>query len=248
MSWLNLLVSPRRRLPARETVRLDQVASIMTGIRLYRSGCDLTPHEVQPPTKRAARGPGRAHDLVPIVRGRDIKPYRVSHPEMAISLLDTLLAEARRHTALRFQTRVYVRELCRRDGAVFASPSPRGTVPLHGVLTIVPCAIGPAALAALLNSVFAARLVSAQCASFLKVDFQRVTAADLEGFPVHVALVPPRFRKRLGLVEPSGRAARLSGRIAALAGLIVRSSARPPGRDQLDSIDGLIDRLYGTGG
>jgi N-6 DNA Methylase len=248
MSWLNLLADNRRSLPVEETVRLDQVANIMTGIRLYRSGCCVTPRIGPPRSPTPGRGKRPPAELVPIVRGRDVQPYRVSEPTWAFPLRDTLLAEARRHTLLRFGRRVYVRELCRRDGTVFASPSPRGTVPLHGVLMIVPHAIGLAALVALLNSVFAARLVSTHCASLLKVDFQRVTAAELECFPVHIGMVPARFRKRLGLAEPSRTVARLSDRLVSLVGPWVRRTARQPSRDQLDLADRIVDQLYGIGG
>jgi N-6 DNA Methylase len=247
-SWLSLIREEPTTLPADQSIRLSRLATVTTGIRLYRSGCSdflqaAGSLSAAVERREAAFGPSTS-----VVRGRDIRPYEVAESQLKWSLADPPLPEVLRHTRLSNRKRVYVRELCRRDGRIYASTAPRDTLPLHGVLTVVPFAITLEPLIALLNSSLAARLVRARCASFLKVDFQRITASELESFPVHLALVPPRIRIGLGLWEPDIAALHVANLVVSLAGRLARLRGVRDGHPDLPRIDRLIDQLYGLEG
>jgi hypothetical protein len=238
-SWLGALAPAGRSVTTDQMVRLDRIAGVLTGIRRDRAGrspiprCDVN---------------SRSGATAGFVRGRHIQPYRVLPPDEVLPIAGPIPSEIARHSVLRFRPRVYVREVCLRAGPVFSAVALRGTVPRHGVLTVVPHGINHSVLAAILHSSFAWQFVSTRCASFLKVDFQRITAAELGSFPIHAALITAPARAKLGLDEPGRRERLLANRLANLAGRF-DSSHELAGRPRdLRTVDALIDQLYAAPG
>jgi hypothetical protein len=127
------------------------------------------------------------------------------------------LAWVGNHNSLRSSKRIFVRELCRRDGKLSAAVARDGFIPLRGVLTVVPKMINIYALVGILNSAVAAEYVSKHTASFSKVDFQKIIVSELRQMPIPIAAVNPGHRSTLGMPASTERELSLHRRLIALA-------------------------------
>jgi Eco57I restriction-modification methylase/TaqI-like C-terminal specificity domain len=215
-SWWPVLsgIDPKR--PQAGHVRLEEVASVISGVHLYRKGDGVPPQtvEVVRDCPYTLFEPGRG--TVPAIQGRDVREFHVRDPRRFIKL-GRWLAWVGNHDALRCSTRVFVRELCRRDGKLSAAVARDGFVPLRGVLTVVPKMINVYALVGILNSTIAANYVCRHAASFSKVDFQKVTVGELRRMPIPIAALSVGHRSKLGQPASTERELLLRQRLIVVA-------------------------------
>jgi hypothetical protein len=99
--------------------------------------------------------------------------------------------------------RVFVRELCGRNGALVASVAPRCAVPRYGVFAITPRnpGVDPHTLTAILNSRLMARYVRSNCDGVLKESFNRIRVGDLRRLPIPLALVEGHLAEHLATIS-----------------------------------------------
>ena len=153
---------------------------------------------------------------LPAIRGRDIRAFRLGEPHQFIKFGEWL-AEVGRHESLRGVPRIFLRELCCRNGMMTAAAARDGFVPLHGVLTVVPNFVDIGVLACILNSATAAEYVRHNTASFTKVDFQKITLGELRRMPIPQAAIKAGYRGKLGLATATERATALQRRLSVIA-------------------------------
>ncbi len=186
-SWVPLIWDGRRN-PASsvEMVRLGELAHLVSGVKTYAVGQGRPPQTADTLKDRPFTCSSPKEGAVPALRGRNVVPFAIARPELFVRL-GAWLAWVGPHESLRFAERVFVRELCRRDGRLFAAPAPKGTIPLRSIVTVLPLKITVNLLLAVLNSGPIAEHVKSHTASFTKVDFQKITVRELAEIPI------PRF-------------------------------------------------------
>ena len=108
------------------------------------------------------------------------------------------------------------------------------SIPLHGVVTVVPEHANLDVLLAILNSAALANWVRARVASFMKVDFQRITLAEVRSLPLPAQVDESWEGTRQTLVAE----------IAALASEAAKADAGDFKRIKVE-IDHATDELYG---
>jgi hypothetical protein len=89
------------------------------------------------------------------------------------------------------EPRIFVRELCGRDGSLVAAAAPIGSLPRYGVFAIVirDMRLDLHALAVLLNSDIIARHIRASGNGVLKESFNRIRGDDLRQLPIPLAML-----------------------------------------------------------
>jgi hypothetical protein len=200
---------------------LSRLSRVLSGIKVYARG-EGRPRQTAA-VVRQRRFDLRAGDpkAQAAISGRDIQDFRLGRPVRHIKL-GKWLAHQGEHALLRGSTRIFVRELCRRDGKLTAAIAQNGIVPLHGVLTLVPEAIDPHILTAILNSQSAARYVRNATASFSKVDFQKITVAELQRMPIPLAAIDARHRSTVDLPPATKHELSFQQRLIAIAKVLAR--------------------------
>jgi hypothetical protein len=240
-SWWSVFRSEEKT-RLKEAVSLERVGAVVQGAELYRLG-----HGIPPQTKdmikcRLYNTNTPAKDTVLILRGRDVRRFYVRDLS-AFARLGPWLAYVGRHQELRHELRVVVRELCSREGWMTAAVLNAGSIPLHGVITIIPHGINPHVLVAILNSGPAAAYVRRHTASFSKVDFQKITINELRGMPIPLSALSVG-----GLLSKRGHksALRVRRRLAAT----VRALEILRGRDGIEErrlrrvAENLVEELF----
>ena len=214
-----------------KTLPLGEIARIHLGVQLYGVGKGVPQQTAWTVRNRPFSSEQESAGSTPAIRGSDVRSFLVVEPHAFIKL-GRWLARAGSHASLRRATRIFVRELCRRDGRLTAGVAKRGAVPLHGVLTVRPSGVEPHALVAILNSSWVADYVRMHAASFTKVDFQKITAGELSRLPIPVSVLNGAPR----LTALARQARRLSA----------REGAAPA--DLAAEIDALVAQMYGSAG
>jgi hypothetical protein len=139
-----------------------------------------------------------------------------------------------------------VRELCRRDGKLTAAVARNGSIPLHGVLTVIPKNVDPYVLVAILNSTVAANYVKMHAASFSKVDFQKITVNELRKLPIPTLAVQPSQRRTLGLQVLTRKELLLQTCVIRFARALASSgSVRQRKTTFLGQLDAAVTAMYG---
>lgn len=206
-------------------LRLRDVADAYRGVELYGVGRGRPRQTRRMKLERAFDSTTWVPGFVPALRGRDIRPFSVGQPSLFIDWGPWLARPG--GLAPGTDTRVYVRELCRRDGLLTAAVARGGQLALHGVHTIICSRIDPYVLAAWLMSPFIATLTRATCAAFAKKDFQRITLAELKAFPIPAALVgtngPASANRRISVMARRYARNPTSGLLSGLQQLIAAS-------------------------
>lgn len=234
-----------RRTDGGRCVPLEDVASVMCGVRMYGRGRGTPPQTDELVRKKRFTFTEPAPGTVPAIRGRDFRPFRIDKPGQFI-LLGEWLVDTGRHASLRGQTRVFLRELCRRDGMMTAAAAVDGFVPLHGVLTVVPRMIDAHVLVAILNSSAAAEYVRHNTAAFTKVDFQKITVGELRRLPIPRAAVKAVHRRALGLPPSTARETALRRLISSSARALARAPAHGGARAETlrARLDAAVSKMY----
>lgn len=197
-------------------VRLGDLAKLLSGVRPYGIGKGSPKQSEDVVSERRFTSKRWRRGFVPACKGADINPFRIC-PATTFLKLGPWLAWTGPHQSLMGIDRVFMRELCRRDGSVFAAVAPADVLPLHSVITIIPLGIDALRLTAILNSSVISRYVRENTTSFSKVDFQRITLSELAEIPVPRSLVNARFRRKMGWEIPSAAAVKINKKIFAYA-------------------------------
>ncbi|MEK6324374.1 MAG: N-6 DNA methylase [Acidobacteriota bacterium] len=215
-SWWPLFSANGLKKSHGRTVALEQIANVVSGVCVYRLGDGVPPQTAKVLKKRPFTFSKPDRSTTPALRGRDVHEFSVGDPQQFIRF-GKWLAWVGNHNSLRRSKRIFVRELCRRDGKLSAAVARDGFIPLRGVLTVVPRMINVYALVGILNSAVAADYVSKHTASFSKVDFQKIIVSELRHMPIPIAAVNPGHRSTLGLPASTERELSLHRRLIALA-------------------------------
>jgi hypothetical protein len=246
-SWVPLIWNGQGSLHSSvETIRLGELARIISGVKTYAVGEGRPPQTPAIVKERPFTYSSPREGAMPAMRGRNVVPFRVARPELFVRL-GVWLAWAGPHASLLLTPRVFVRELCRRDGRLSAAPAPKGIIPLRSIITILPLKIRVNLLLAVLNSRVMAEHVKCHTASFTKVDFQRITVEELSQIPIPLFLTEvdgPRDKVRDSL-RTNGRRLRQHlmatvAQIRAAGTLCLGNSTRAWMR-----LDSLIRTAYG---
>ncbi len=223
---------------------LGSLAVVASGVQLYGEGKGYPPQTPEVVRLRPFSFSGPGAGTTPAIRGRDVQPFRVLDPKQYVRF-GRWLARVGAHQAYRRESRIFVRELCRRDGRLSAAPARDGFVPLHGVLTVLPGRIDPRILVGILNSGTAAAYVRAHTASFSKVDFQRITVEELRQMPVPAAALDAATCIELGLGSQSTRHLALrSELIEVVEGLACEDARGPRAAGPLDRLEVVVAGLF----
>lgn len=214
--------------------RLGDVASVYVGAQVYGVGRGSPKQTALTLSEKHFISPIPSDTSLPAVRGRDVGAYRQRKPILHLDF-GSWLARPGSHGSLQSLPRIYLREICRRDGTMTACCALPRSVPLHGVLTVVPKRANLAVLLAFLNSSAMANWVRASVASFLKVDFQRITLAEVRSLPLPADVDESRDGPRQGLVSE----------IAMLASQAAAEDVSDFERIRME-IDRAVDELYGS--
>ena len=220
-SWWPLLSEKETVELRAQTLPLELLADVASGVHLYRKGEGVPSQTADLVKRRPFTLTAPARGTVPAIQGRDVHEFQLGSPRQFIKF-GKWLARIGRHETLRRSTRIFVRELCRRDGKMTAAIAVDGFIPLHGVLTVVPKMIDPHVLVAILNSKVAAEYVSRHTASFSKVDFQKITVSELRQMPIPLAALNPSFRSKMGLADATGIEIALCRKLATLSRALSR--------------------------
>lgn len=215
-SWWPLLNSVNPVRSYAQTIPLEKIATVACGVQVYCKGRGVPPQTADIVSTRSFTCSEPVNGTIPAVRGSDLRDFYVRNPQEFVKF-GRWLARAGNHDLLRRSTRIFVRELCRRDGKLTAAAARDGFIPLHGVLTIVPKTIDAHALVGILNSTAAAEYVRMHTASFSKVDFQKITVGELRKMPIPIAAIDPSHRSALGLRPPTKEEGSLRKRVIRLA-------------------------------
>jgi len=240
-SWWPLLFNNRPT--SRASLPLGRLADVLLGVQLYGLGKGRPPQTRRTLARRPFTSSRCRPGFRPAVQGRDVGPFRVGVPRRFVKQGRWLVYPGR-HAALSGRPRVFVRELCRRDGKVTAAVANEKLLPLHGVHAVLPQAVGGDVLAAILNSTVVAEHVRTHSGSFAKADFQRITLGELRELPIPTTAIARPWRHRLGLPELSREDERLQRKLKVLA----RSLRRRPREAWETLVDALVSKLYGCGG
>jgi N-6 DNA Methylase/TaqI-like C-terminal specificity domain len=214
-SWSTLFAARDPVASWRSTIPLGSLAVVASGVQLHGVGRGDPKQTRAVVRRRRFSLSGPSLGATPAVRGRNLRPFHLLRPEVYVRF-GSWLARIGQHGAYRLRNRIFVRELCRRDGRLTAAAARDGWIPLHGVLTVLPNRIDPRVLMGILNSGQAAEYVRAHAASMSKVDFQRITVGELQRMPIPAAALEASVREQLGLPPASPQAAALRGELIEL--------------------------------
>ena len=243
-TWTALWGEPATPPGRAPTVELDALATVLGGVVMYRRGRGRPPQTREIVDRKPYNFPEPRPGTVPAVRGRDVDEFRLREPENFVRL-GPWLAETGPHGSLLQRERVFVRELCRRDGKLNAAVAVPGLLPLCSVLAVLPERIGSEVLVAILNSRVAARYVRSHTASFSKVDFQRIKIGELRRLPIPISALAARHRLRLGFGPPTRREIGLQARVANLTRkLAVTEGTAASGAELRERLEDLVAKLY----
>lgn len=245
-SWMSLFNAYTK--PEARTIGLERLTTIIPGVKLYCRGCGDPPQAIQVVRRKPYAFKTAIPGSTPAIRGRDVHDFQLGATGRFIKF-GKWLAWTGDHDGVRRVERIFVRELCRRDGKITAAIARKDHIPLHGVLTVIPKMIGISPLVCILNSTIAAAYVRSNTASFSKVDFQRITIGELRSLPIPIAAIKPRYRSVLGVDKATKREIALCKQLTVL----VRKLLRPTlsvfeNQKERAEIDRIVSVMYSLTG
>jgi TaqI-like C-terminal specificity domain/Eco57I restriction-modification methylase len=236
-SWWPLIFDNRES--SCESIPLGRVADVLLGTQLYAVGRGRPPQTPWTVRRRPYTSTEPHPGFFPAVHGRDVRPFQVQRPRFFVRL-GPWLANPGRHFGVMGSPRIFVRELCRRDGKLTAAVMNKRLLPVHGVHTIVPKGVDPDILVAILNSTTVGQYVRTHSGSFAKVDFQRITIHELRDLPIPVAAILKGWRNPLGFPSLRCEEGRLQHKLRRLAQSLYRQAV--PRAEA--AVDRLVGKLY----
>lgn len=232
-AWMPVARSGPPFFPASRVRPLGDLGKVLLGIEPYGVGRGCPKQTSRELRDRPFTFAEAVRDTTPIVRSRDISRF-VVRPSTEHVRMGPWLVAPRDHLKFVNKPRVFVRQICSRDGSLVAAVAPRGVVARYGVFTIVCERIDPIILCVLLNSRAVAHFVRWNCPGFHKESFGRVTASDLRVLSIPEVLIGRSRMLRLLRVE----AARVMKQ-KQLSGDDLPAKARA-------AFDALIDHAFGV--
>src|SRR2546423_3476298 len=109
-------------------LRLERLATVTSGVHLYKRGKGIPPQTADVVRKKPFTLLKPACGAVPAIRGRDVHEFQLSNPRQFIKF-GKWLAHVGNHEFSRRTTRIFVHELCRRDGKMTAAVATDGFIP-----------------------------------------------------------------------------------------------------------------------
>jgi N-6 DNA Methylase len=213
-----------------EAVKLEQLVKIFSGLKPYRLGRGRPPQSPELIASQVYTYDWPKSGTYPVVRGRQIRRYSVLDP-CEFLLVGPHLAEPGQHVRFAQAPRIFVREICLRDGGIVAAPAPPGVLGRHGVLTVVCPSPLDWVLAAVFNSPVGRDYAVSECPGFRRESFGRIAIDDLKRFPVPYSLLESTDAIELAnaCIKEADRAARELAlrRLESLALAIYSSCADP---------------------
>jgi TaqI-like C-terminal specificity domain len=201
--WLAIARSGLPVIPHRLTCLLGSVAEVSAGLRPYGKGRGEPKQTARTLRERPFTFSIPTAGTTPVLRSGDIRRYSTTASK-EYTRIGRWLAYTGEHVKSCRLKRVFVREICGRDGSLVAAVAPLGVLARHGVFDVRPTRLSPHIICALLNSTWVAKYVASSCAGFHKESFGRVTAKDLRRIPIPMALLDdadtPQFRRVQGEV------------------------------------------------
>jgi hypothetical protein len=200
--WLRCIATEPPLRISTPTVPLGSLTEITSGIVPYRRGSGRPKQSAELIAEKRYTFVDPHPGTMPVLRSRQVRRYQCL-PAAEYVCLGDHLAYTGSHGRAMLGTRVYVRELCSRNGALVAAVAPPGTVPRYGIFTIrlVDSSLDPDVLTAILNSGLIARYVRSSCDGVLKESFNRIRIGDLRRLPVPVTLVHGPLRRDLARIS-----------------------------------------------
>jgi TaqI-like C-terminal specificity domain/N-6 DNA Methylase len=186
--WLAIARSGTPVIPHRLTCLLGSVAEVSAGLRPYGRGRGTPKQTARTLRERPFTFSTPTAGTTPVLRSGDIRRYGTT-ASTEYTRIGRWLAYTGEHVKFRQHTRVFVREICGRDGSLVAAVAPSGVIARHGVFDIRPTRLSARIICALLNSTWVAKYVASSCAGFHKESFGRVTAKDLRTIPIPLSLL-----------------------------------------------------------
>jgi hypothetical protein len=234
-AWVVAARSEPEALLGPDLRRLDELASVFGGLQPYGRGRGRPPQTSMDVERRPYSSPVPGPGRVPALHGCEIRRFRTLQPSEYVSM-GPWLAIVGRQMELLDEPRVFVREICGRNGELVAAPAPAGAIAMRSVLTISCRGIAPDLLCAILNSAAVAGHVRTRCAGYFKESFGRISPADLRALPI-----PPILAEREGGRAGEAARRRLKQAVARAAGAQERGQG---GGEAMSEIDRLIDAAY----
>lgn len=170
------------------SIALDEFARLFTGLKPYKVGHGRPPQSAELVANQAYTCDWPKPGTFPVVRGRQIQPYSVL-PATEFLTIGPHLAQPGQHERFAQFSRIFIREICLRNGRIIAAAAPKGVLGRHGVLTVVCPAPWDWILAAVFNSLVGMDYAKFQCPGFRRESFGRIAAGDLKRFPLPTALL-----------------------------------------------------------
>jgi hypothetical protein len=195
-----------------DSVPLEELARLFTGLRPYKVGYGRPPQSAELVANQAYTSGWPKPGTFPVVRGRQIQPYAVL---AAIEFLriGPHLAQPGQHAHFAQSSRIFIREICLRDGRMIAARAPEGVLGRHGVLTVVLSEPWDWILAAVFNSSVGIDYAKSECPGFRRESFGRISVEDLKRFPVPNPLLSSadaiELARVCGQADPQARTAAL---------------------------------------
>jgi hypothetical protein len=242
-SWWMLLHQEIATPSTDRTLPLEAIAQVHLGCQVYGAGKGCPPQSHRIVKSRPYTSLTRVVGWMPAVQVRDVGEFHVARPSCFVTF-GKWLARPGRHDRLVHRERVLVRELCSREGRLKAAVSTNRAIALHGVFTLVPAGIDAHVLAAILNSSCLAEYVRARAASFTKVDFQRITTAELRRLPIPIAALSAGQQRSLGVNERDDDAALRLAQLGRQAHRLDGKASRTR-ETVVEEIDLLVRTMYG---
>jgi hypothetical protein len=171
-----------------DSTTLEELARLFTGLKPYKVGYGRPPQSAQLVANQAYTYSWPKPGTFPVVRGRQIQPYAVLAATEFLAI-GPHLAQPGQHARFAQSSRIFIREICLRDGRMVAATAPKGVLGRHGVLTVVCPAPWDWILAAVFNSTVGTDYAKSECPGFRRESFGRIAVEDLRRFPVPNALL-----------------------------------------------------------
>ena len=174
--------------PRRLTCLLGSVAEVSAGLRPYGRGRGNPKQTARTLRERPFTFSIPTAGTTPVLRSGDIRRFGTT-ASTEFTRIGGWLAYTGEHVKFCRLKRVFVREICGRDGSLVAAVAPPGVIARHGIFEVRPTELSAHILCALLNSRWVANYVASSCAGFHKESFGRVTAKDLRKIPIPRSLL-----------------------------------------------------------
>lgn len=224
--WPCIAVEPRPRYRV-PMVPLGEIAEVRTGLVPYRRGDGRPPQSDETLRQRPFTFDRAVQRSVPVVASRGVATLVKAVPTEFV-LPGPHLAFSGDHFENRNRPRIFLREICGRDGRLVCGIGPRGAVPRYGVFSIAHRpSDGDFLLGAISCSVIA-RWVRTNCDGIFKESFNRIRVGDVRRLPIPQSLLDPHNSNRQELDD------------------LVRSYRRARRKDKRDILALQIDTVMGA--